>query len=114
MRWLMSSFTSASCSAQMPRPSPPWLKPDSAPKAIASLAPPPWLAVKRSAATTPAPAAPAKNTSTAAEDREVTMTIDAHLGVKTCDKCGKTIRKNQEVFFISDGKIVHSNELLGL
>lgn len=42
------------------------------------------------------------------------MTIDAHLGVKTCDKCGKMIEKSQEVFFISDGKIVDSNDMLGL
>jgi hypothetical protein len=42
------------------------------------------------------------------------MVIDAHLGVKTCDKCGKIIKKNQEIFFVSDGKIVRSNELLGL
>ena len=42
------------------------------------------------------------------------MIEDALLCVKTCDKCGKIIEKNQDVFFISDGKIVHSNELLGL
>ena len=42
------------------------------------------------------------------------MTEDALLCVKTCDKCGKTIRKNQKVFAVSDGKIVHSNELLDL
>jgi hypothetical protein len=40
--------------------------------------------------------------------------IDAHLGVKTCDKCGKTIKKSQDVFVVSDGQITHSNELLGL
>jgi hypothetical protein len=42
------------------------------------------------------------------------MTEDALLCVKTCDKCGKRIRKNQKVFAVYDGKIVHSNELLGL
>jgi hypothetical protein len=40
--------------------------------------------------------------------------MEALLGVKTCDKCGKMIKKTQEVFFVSDGKIVHSNEMLGL
>lgn len=40
--------------------------------------------------------------------------IDAHLSVKTCDKCGKVIEKTQEVFVVSDGQIVHSNEMLGL
>ncbi|MBN1693434.1 MAG: hypothetical protein JW845_07775 [Dehalococcoidales bacterium] len=42
------------------------------------------------------------------------MTEDALLCVRTCDKCGKPIRKNQKVFAVSDGKIVHSNELIGL
>jgi hypothetical protein len=42
------------------------------------------------------------------------MTEDALLCVKTCDKCGKIIEKTQDVFVVSDGKIVHSNELLGL
>jgi hypothetical protein len=42
------------------------------------------------------------------------MTTDAHLCVKTCDKCGKTIEKNQNVFVVSDGKIEDSNELLEL
>lgn len=40
--------------------------------------------------------------------------IDARLGVKTCDKCGKIIKKKESVFVVSDGEIVHSNELLGL
>jgi Fe2+ or Zn2+ uptake regulation protein len=42
------------------------------------------------------------------------MTEGALLCVKTCDKCGKIIEKTQDVFVVSDGKIVHSNELLGL
>ncbi len=42
------------------------------------------------------------------------MTEDALLCVKTCDKCGKIIEKTKDVFVVSDGKIVHSNELLGL
>jgi hypothetical protein len=40
--------------------------------------------------------------------------IDAYLGVKTCDKCGKMIEKKQDVFVVSDGEIEDSNELLGL
>ena len=40
--------------------------------------------------------------------------IDAHLCVKTCDKCGKIMEKTQEVFVVSDGKIRDSNELLEL
>ena len=44
---------------------------------------------------------------------EVKM-IDAHLFVKTCDKCGQMIEKTQELFVVSDGEIKDSNELLGL
>jgi hypothetical protein len=40
--------------------------------------------------------------------------MSVHLGVKTCDKCGKIIEKTQEVFVVSDGEIKDSNELLEL
>ena len=36
------------------------------------------------------------------------------LGVTTCDKCGKTMKKEQNVLVVSDGEIKDSNELLEL
>ena len=38
--------------------------------------------------------------------------MSIHLGVKTCDKCGKIMKEKQEVFVVSNGEIKHSNEIL--
>lgn len=34
------------------------------------------------------------------------------LCVKTCDKCGKIMKETQEIFVVSDGEIIDTNELL--
>ena len=46
------------------------------------------------------------------EEKEGEM--DAQLCVKTCDKCGKTMCKDDEVFVVSEGNIQGSNELLDM
>jgi hypothetical protein len=38
--------------------------------------------------------------------------MNAKLGVITCDKCGKPMRKDQETIIITEGKIVKSNDVL--
>jgi hypothetical protein len=40
--------------------------------------------------------------------------LDAKLGVHTCDKCGKLMRKNQKTIIISEGKIAKSTDVLDL
>jgi hypothetical protein len=38
--------------------------------------------------------------------------LDARLGVNTCDKCGKPMRKNQKTIIITEGIIAKSNDIL--
>ena len=38
--------------------------------------------------------------------------MDAHLGVTTCDKCGKPIKKGEKTIVISEGIIKNSNSEL--
>ena len=33
--------------------------------------------------------------------------MEAHLGVTTCDKCGKPMEESQPVLVIAEGNVVH-------
>jgi hypothetical protein len=43
--------------------------------------------------------------------KEVSM-MEAHLGITTCDKCGKLMEKGQPVLAIVEGIILEENEML--
>jgi len=60
---------------------------------------------------TPAPAAQARNTNTAAEGEEADM-MEAHLGVTTCDKCGEPMNKGQNILVVTEGVITESGDEL--
>jgi len=36
--------------------------------------------------------------------------MEAHLGVTTCDKCGKSMEKGQPILVIAEGSITESRE----
>jgi hypothetical protein len=38
--------------------------------------------------------------------------LNAKLGVKTCDKYGKPMKKNQKTIIIAEGNIAKSNDVL--
>jgi len=38
--------------------------------------------------------------------------MNARLGVTTCDKCSKLMRKNQKTIIIAEGEIATSNDFL--
>jgi len=38
--------------------------------------------------------------------------MEAHLGVETCDKCGKPMEKGQPVLIIAEGNVTESGEEL--
>ena len=38
--------------------------------------------------------------------------MEAHLGVTTCDKCGKPMEKGQPILVIAEGSITESGEEL--
>lgn len=38
--------------------------------------------------------------------------MDAKLGVITCDKCGKPMKKDQEILIIAEGAVAKANEEL--
>ena len=38
--------------------------------------------------------------------------IEAKLGIKTCDICGKTMRENQRVIVIADGRVQNQKDTL--
>lgn len=46
-----------------------------------------------------------------AQIRRIIM-IEAKLGVITCDKCGKPMKRDQKTIIIAEGKILDSNDVL--